>query len=98
MVKLWSEYLNHLKSAPQSSLQQYTSVFVISQVNDTFSSFFRLYFSSALLQVEPEKISRFFVLPYLETLFPLDCIDCCMCQLPEITSSEVRQSKNPCKN
>ncbi|VIO96674.1 Uncharacterized protein BM_BM7247 [Brugia malayi] len=32
MVKLWSEYLNHLKSAPQSSLQQYTSVFVISQL------------------------------------------------------------------
>ncbi|CAG9540323.1 unnamed protein product [Cercopithifilaria johnstoni] len=32
MVKLWSEYLNHLKSAPQSSLQQYTSIFVISQL------------------------------------------------------------------
>ncbi|KAM3721321.1 Exocyst complex component [Dirofilaria immitis] len=32
MMKLWSEYLNHLKSAPQSSLQQYTSIFVISQL------------------------------------------------------------------
>ncbi|VDP13253.1 unnamed protein product [Onchocerca flexuosa] len=32
MVKLWSEYLNHLKNAPQSSLQQYTSIFVVSQL------------------------------------------------------------------
>uniref|UniRef100_A0A0R3RQK9 Exocyst complex component 8 n=1 Tax=Elaeophora elaphi TaxID=1147741 RepID=A0A0R3RQK9_9BILA len=32
MVELWSEYLNHLKSAPQSSLQQYTSIFVVSQL------------------------------------------------------------------
>ncbi|EJD74379.1 hypothetical protein LOAG_18298 [Loa loa] len=32
MVKLWSEYLNHLKTAPQSSLQQYTSIFIISQL------------------------------------------------------------------
>ncbi|VBB27067.1 unnamed protein product [Acanthocheilonema viteae] len=32
MVKLWSEYLNHLKSAPQSSLQQYTSIFIVSQL------------------------------------------------------------------
>ncbi|VDK65148.1 unnamed protein product [Onchocerca ochengi] len=32
MVKLWSEYLNHLKNAPKSSLQQYTSIFIVSQL------------------------------------------------------------------
>uniref|UniRef100_A0A915PWW9 Exocyst complex component 8 n=1 Tax=Setaria digitata TaxID=48799 RepID=A0A915PWW9_9BILA len=32
MVKLWTEYLNHLKNAPQSSLQQCTSIFIVSQL------------------------------------------------------------------